>query len=94
MSEIKTITITTSTEGLGDLPEELYTETCEAMLKNHFPGAEIDFEASCRYMSTKIDVSMDGLELASVEELMAHDKVTEEVGSILQDAFHAACSAA
>ena len=96
---VKKIQVSTSTEGLGDLPAELYAETYEEMLKDYFGDIEVEVEVSDRFNQTEIDAEFTLAPLKDPEdknllELKALDEIQEEAGRILQDAFDAACSRA
>lgn len=87
------ITVTTSTEGLGDLPANLYAETCTEMLQHYFEGVEVEVEVADRYSSTEIEIE-PAYTGDDYDTYKAHQQCEEQVGRILQDAFDAACSRA
>lgn len=91
MMKITRITITTSKDGLGDLPEPIYAETCIEMLQHYFEGAEIDLEVSDRYGSTAIEIE-PGEPSDDYEAYMVWVENREQIGRIMQDAFGVACS--
>ncbi len=93
MTAITKITVTTSTEGLGDLPADLYAETCTEMLEAYFEGVSVEVEVSGRYNSTSIEIQPDEPS-EDYEEYRAWVDAKEQIGRILQDAFDAACSRA
>lgn len=98
--KVKAIKITTSTEGLGGVPADLYATTAEEILEGYYEGATVEVEVADRYLETKMDVSLtlatvpadkDDAELAEVK---AEDDAREQIGRLLNDAFEAACSRA
>jgi len=93
MNTVTNIKVTTSTEGLGDLPAELYAETCVEMLQGYFENVEVEVEVSDRYSSTQIELSPDEPS-DDYEAYKAWAEAKEQIGRILQDAFDAACSRA
>lgn len=87
------ITVTTSTEGLGDLPASLYAETATEMLQHYFESVEVEIEVADRYNSTSIEIEPS----EPSEDYAAYKawvEMKDLVGRILQDAFDAACSRA
>lgn len=97
MFKVAKIEVTTSPDGLGDLPESLYVETAIEMIQNAYPGVEVEVVLR-EVFQTRIELEIE--ETGPREEDWMEERLgfecseTEDIGRILQEAFDAACSRA